>query len=128
MNLNSNETISTFSLNYKSGVRERTVTFEANPGDVICVINNYKDGGACSISFSETFETQKNATIQSNQFIYSDECHTTYEVTYDDSYQLIVPVRENYTFLGWYRNGEKIADGIWNVALNLELTAVWKPN
>ena len=48
------------------------------------------------------------------------------EVTFDSEYQLIVPMRSGYTFLGWYTSkGKEYKEGIWSETSDIQLIAKW---
>ena len=53
---------------------------------------------------------------------------TAITVTYDKSFTLPTPARTGYTFVGWYYNGNAVADGTWKYVKNIELTAQWTAN
>ena len=57
-----------------------------------------------------------------------DESITAITVTYDKSFTLPTPARTGYTFVGWYYNGNAVADGTWKYVKNIELTAQWTAN
>lgn len=47
-------------------------------------------------------------------------------ITYDSSYELPVPERNGYTFLGWcYGDTEVDQNGVWKLVGNIELKAKW---
>ena len=46
-------------------------------------------------------------------------------VKYNSSFELPVPIDDNYYFAGWYNGDTKVTDGIWNKAENITLTARW---
>jgi uncharacterized repeat protein (TIGR02543 family) len=48
-------------------------------------------------------------------------------VTFDAAYVLPTPVRENYTFAGWYCGEEKYESGVWSGTDDVTLTAKWVP-
>lgn len=54
--------------------------------------------------------------------------NTTLDVTYDSAYTLPVPTKTGYTFAGWYQNGCRYEDGIWNYTQGVTLTASWVAN
>lgn len=51
-------------------------------------------------------------------------------IKYDSNYNINIPAKDGYEFLGWYYNGEKIpSSGIWNVdaeSLYITINARWK--
>ncbi|MDY4145232.1 MAG: leucine-rich repeat protein [Bacilli bacterium] len=51
-------------------------------------------------------------------------------VIYDDKYELIVPIRTGYKFIGWYYENEKMENNgeQWNIAINITLKAKWQTN
>jgi uncharacterized repeat protein (TIGR02543 family) len=52
-----------------------------------------------------------------------------YVTTYGEEYDLPVPTREGYTFLGWFDlQGKKYDKGVWYGLSNIELTASWQAN
>ncbi len=46
-------------------------------------------------------------------------------VTYDESFSLPIPQKEGDVFWGWYNNGVKYTDGIWQKDSDFILYAVW---
>ena len=51
---------------------------------------------------------------------------TTQQVTKGENVNLIIPERRGYEFSGWYYNGTKITDGVWQYDGDITLTARWK--
>ena len=50
----------------------------------------------------------------------------TTQVTYGETFTLEEPTRDCYVFEGWYdADGNKVESGVYNVADNITLTAVW---
>ena len=48
------------------------------------------------------------------------------EIAYDSNYELPVPERDGYTFLGWYYGDTEVNEnGIWKIAGNIGLKAKW---
>ena len=48
-------------------------------------------------------------------------------VTYDKNYDLGTPEKEDYTFLGWFKNNEIInTSGVWQYEEDMTLTAKWE--
>jgi len=45
--------------------------------------------------------------------------------TYGHSYDLPVPTRVGYNFLGWYKSGEKYTSGTWNIPGDTTFVARW---
>ena len=41
---------------------------------------------------------------------------------------MLTPVRKDYTFDGWYYNGQKVEDGEWSLDEDVVLTAKWIPS
>ena len=81
------------------GDRSFTANWEANDYEVIFNVN----GGDSSI----------------------DPIH----YTYDSNYELPIPTREGYTFLGWeYKSQIVDVSGTWNIPNDCTLTAKWNPN
>lgn len=57
------------------------------------------------------------------------ESTSEYIATYAEAYELPVPVREGYTFLGWFDSqGEKYDVGVWYGLEDMVLTASWQTN
>ena len=55
------------------------------------------------------------------------EGELTQTVTYDATYELATPEKENYEFLGWKSNSQIVAQtGTWKIANDVTLTAAWK--
>ena len=58
----------------------------------------------------------------------------TVTVTFDSNYSFPVPVREGYTFLGWYDEGTRLTDEngesvySWSYDLDMTVTAKWEAN
>ena len=50
---------------------------------------------------------------------------STYSVTYNQSFTLSTPTRENYTFLGWFDGEYKVEAGIWKYTDSMTLVAKW---
>lgn len=49
-------------------------------------------------------------------------------VTFNHEYQLPIPTRKGYDFVGWYNDNEKVENtGTWKEAKNVSLTARWSP-
>lgn len=63
-----------------------------------------------------------------------DLSKTEYEVTYGSAFTLPIPMRDGYSFTGWYYDDAQITDengqskNVWNVAQSTELTARWQAN
>ena len=54
---------------------------------------------------------------------------STLNVTYDSLYELPVPTKSGFTFLGWFKNFEKVEQtGIWQIAEDSNLVARWSGN
>ena len=51
---------------------------------------------------------------------------TTQQVIKGENVNLIIPERRGYEFLGWYYNGNKITDGVWQYDGDITLTARWE--
>lgn len=49
-------------------------------------------------------------------------------VTFDEVYNLPVPTRDGYTFVGWYNGSTKYNGGTWKNTNNVSLVAEWKAN
>ncbi len=47
-------------------------------------------------------------------------------VTYDRAYTLPIPTRSGYRFLGWFRDGGLVSDGIWTTSADVTLSAEWE--
>ena len=47
-------------------------------------------------------------------------------VTYGEAYELDIPTREGYIFLGWKYNGRYLTADKWLIAENITATAVWE--
>lgn len=47
------------------------------------------------------------------------------KVTYDSTFELPIPTKEGYRFLGWWYNNTLIIDGKWKYETNIKLTAKW---
>ena len=55
--------------------------------------------------------------------------NTSTNVAMGLAYNLEVPTKTGYTFVGWYYNGNKIAtSGTWNIADDVKLKAEWRAN
>ena len=94
-------------------------------GDGLNYINsNY----SAEYAFDGTTENEKVGIVvalDANGGSVSEESIT---VVYGESYQLPIPTREGYTFVGWSYNGETLArEGVWQIDMtaNVTLIAVW---
>ncbi len=52
---------------------------------------------------------------------------SSFSAKYDSAYSLPTPVREYYTFNGWYSGTTKYDDGFWGDACSVVLVANWTP-
>ena len=48
-------------------------------------------------------------------------------VDYDEPCSLPTPIREHYSFLGWYEGATEYSDDKWNMTEDIVLTAKWEP-
>ena len=119
--------------NLYSSNPSKSATFSANAGDVIC-INMYNYGGSSSYSSARVYVTNAGypttcATADCDTiagFTYSFGSTLYDYVTYDEEYELPVPTRTGYTFLGWYDvYGNRVEDGAWNIDSDITLYAYW---
>ena len=46
-------------------------------------------------------------------------------VDFNEEYTLPTPIREGYSFNGWYYGDDKFVDGVWNTSSDITLTAKW---
>ena len=53
---------------------------------------------------------------------------TTYNVTYGEEFELPVPVRAGYTFIGWYSGKTLVESGVWTYTINKTFNAKWAAN
>ena len=52
--------------------------------------------------------------------------NSEFSIVYGTTYELPIPTREDYVFLGWSYNGEKVPlSGEWNIDENVEVKAKW---
>ena len=51
--------------------------------------------------------------------------NNTQDVNYNSSFELKVPTREGYTFMGWYNGDTQVNSGTWKYTSNIELKAEW---
>jgi len=49
-------------------------------------------------------------------------------VIFGEDFQLPTPTREGYTFNGWLLNGNPFVSGLWSIASDVTLVAIWIPN
>ena len=68
-----------------------------------------------------------NATIT---YVYNYDCDypTQQSVKYNQNYELIIPEREGYTFLGWKNGSETVTSGKWTYTDSITIEAQWSAN
>ena len=114
---------------------ENCIEFTCNKGDVIrlgvCIGSWYSVN---TYFYFTGFQTDSNSSsAYADVDDYSRPTYTTQEeiekeVVFGESFEVLKPVREGYTFDGWYYNGKKVEDGEWNFDEDVTLEARWIPN
>ena len=66
--------------------------------------------------------------VNANSVIYSEGSSIVQTATYDKQFNLLIPTRTGYGFLGWYNGETLIESGIWNIDSDVTLTAKWLAN
>ena len=104
--------------------------------------NGWKDGDGASFTsgtlwsslslYADCTANTYTATLDVNGG--DDMTDTSQTVTYDSEYNLSVPKRTGYTFLGWYTGSTQLTDekgaslAVWNYSSNKTITAKWQAN
>ena len=108
--------------------------YQLSEGDIAKVkavgngLNYINSNYSAEYAFDGTTENEKVGIVvalDANGGSVSEESIT---VVYGESYQLPIPTREGYTFVGWSYNGETLArEGVWQIDMtaNVTLIAVW---
>ena len=105
-------------------------SFTCSAGDII-VIGLYRYSASYTSTAYINFSgfnalAPSTARVKQNLDYYYEEGTTHVEsVEYDKSYTLPTPIREHYTFLGWYNGTEKVESGDWKIAADTVLVAKW---
>ncbi|MBE6674170.1 MAG: hypothetical protein E7596_03575 [Ruminococcaceae bacterium] len=71
------------------------------------------------------WEIKSNVTYDAN----GGSCDKATDVfTFGASYELPVPTKDNYNFVGWYAGDNKVANsGVWSLKADADLVAKWSP-
>ena len=106
-------------------------SFTCSAGDVIVLeLYRYSTSDYSTASFYfvdfEAAESSVEAKLPTDSKKYNSgqSCAETY--TFDSAYQLPVPTRAGYTFLGWYHGETKMENGIWNISSDITLKPKWE--
>ncbi len=68
------------------------------------------------------------AIVPGADYLQEEGSQIVLSATYDKTLEMPVPVREGYTFLGWYDGDTKVESDVWNIASDVTLTAKWQKN
>lgn len=68
-----------------------------------------------AMTFKITYDVNGGNTIDSYDLV----------VTYDEQYELLNPIREGYSFDGWYNESVKVESGVWKNLNDIEIKAKW---
>ena len=105
------------------------VSFDCNAGDIIVIDLYYYYYSGYSVRFYFDGFDSITSTATPVSMAYSSGSTATQSVTYTGSYTLPTPIREGYTFNGWYdESGNRVYNGTWNYTSNMTLTAHWVAN
>ncbi|MBQ8392437.1 MAG: InlB B-repeat-containing protein [Clostridia bacterium] len=110
-----------------------SATFNCNAGDtiILCFYSIYDGYSTTAQFYFEGFEARpaSTSTVLGNVtgFNYSVETFTM-AVEYDSVIDIPTPVRDGYTFDGWYIGTEPFTSETWTITEDITLTPYWSAN
>lgn len=105
-------------------------SFTCSKGDII-VISVYQYGSYSSTAsfYFYGFSTPtKTATASTTAVNYVEDSTHTSTVTYGSDVVLATPIRDGYTFDGWYNGDTLVESGTWEYTSDITLTGRWTAN
>lgn len=108
------------------------ITFSCEQGDVI-VIEFYKYFLSADIYFYfNGFTSPVSTAVAEGKTIvgyrYDKSSTISQSIIYDNEIALPTPIREGYTFLGWFSGGSEFKSGKWTTLSDVSLEPGWKAN
>ena len=108
---------------------------ECDAGDVIAISCRMSDdlpsrryASIYFSGFSDMSDSNVNVNIPSGEELAYDPQQTHVEtVIYGEYISMPIPVRNGYTFDGWYHDGVKVESGEWSIDQDVTLVANWIP-
>ena len=90
----------------------------------------YSQSGKWATSKPVTLTASWALTNAKITYVYNYDCSypTEQSVTYNSNYELIIPEREGYTFLGWKNGSETVTSGKWTYVDSITIEAQWSAN
>ena len=67
-----------------------------------------------------------STTTEGIHYLYAPDYSTFEHVPFGSYFNLPIPTRTGYTFLGWYYEGKPIESGNWSIASNITLESRWE--
>ena len=127
-NVTTNETIQASDTFYYDD-SYTTVSFDCNAGDVIVIsVYYYYYSGYRVYFYFDGFEAIES-TAMSAKATYSNGTNTSFSIDYDTDLTMPIPVRDGYTFGGWFdEDGNEYTDGAWATESDVTLYPVWTAN